>query len=143
MANYGPSSGFLLVGGRNLSSDVYNLTEDAESMVEQTNGLGVSWEEYKPIGLGRITLEANGGIYDDRVAGIVEGLQSAGETLQMVSYGLSGNSYGAEVVLLNGAFAANWKRIADRGGLVKANASFVVSSTYLRGKIIHPISALS
>lgn len=141
MSVYGPSSAFFIVGGRNLSGDTFQLSESMESIVEEVHGLGDTFEEQVPIELARITLEASGGIYDDRVNGPVEALQAQGNTLQVVTYGFAGTGVGADVVMLNGVFAAIWKRIAQRDGLTKAHAEYVVNSKYNVGNILHGLTA--
>lgn len=143
MSVYGPASAYLLVGGRNLSGDTFNLDETIEQVLEEMHGLGDSWEEHTPVGLARTTLEATGGLYDDRTAGNVEALQAKGETLQVVDYGFMGMTLGASCVVLNGSYAAVWKRMAARDGLVKAHAVHRITGDYRRGRILSPLSALT
>jgi len=141
MGIYGPSSAFLLVGGRNISSDTFVLSELVESAIEEAHGLGDTFEEQIPIGYAKITLEASGGLYDDRTAGIVEALQAKGETEQVVGYGMAGTAIGQGVVMLNGVLATVWNRIANRSELTKAHALYKVSTQYLRGSILHGLNA--
>jgi hypothetical protein len=141
MSVYGPSSAFLLVGGRNISSDTFVLDETLENLFEETHGLGDTWEEQLPVGIGRVLLEASGGIYNDETDRIVDALQEKGETKQMVAYGFSGATEGQDVVLLDGTYAATWKRIASRTNLTKAHATHMINSQYRRGIIVHGLSA--
>lgn len=142
MSLYGPVSAFLLVGGRNISGDTFNLEETVESVLEETHGLGEAWEESLPVGLGRITLDAAGGIYDDRVGGIMEALQSKGTTKQLLGYGMSGTAVGAEVVMIDGTYAATWKRIASREGLTKAHAVHRLTGGYRQGRVLHGLTTI-
>lgn len=139
MTQYGPSSAFLLVGGKNISSDTFQLSETLEQKLEDARGLGENWERSLPVGVGKVTLAASGGFYDDRVAGINEALQDQGQTRQLVSYGMAGNAIGAEAVMIDGIFASKWIRQAARDGLTKANAEYVVSGVPYRGKVLHHI----
>lgn len=141
MTAYGPPSAFLLVGGNNISGDTFQAEESVEQVMEQTNGLGDSWEESLPVGIAKVMLSAGGGIYDDRTAGIVSALQSKGTTRQLVSFGVSGITPGSDVSLLDGDYAAKWHRIAARDGLTKANAEHVITGQYYRGRLIHGLSA--
>jgi len=142
MSKYGPVSAFLLVGGKNLSTDTFVLTESLEHRTEEVHGLGESWERTVPIGLSNITLEASGGLYDDRTAGIVEAFQSMGTTKQIVSFGFSGSTtIGKEAVLIDGTYATTWKRIYDRSALTKAHAEHRISGYYYRGQIAHALTA--
>lgn len=141
MAKYGPASAFLLVGGKNITGDVFGLVERVEQVNEETHSLGDSWEEQLPVGLARIALEAPGGIYDDTAVGMLAALEGQGGTLQLVSYGFDGNTIGQPAVMLNGTYAMRWERIAARDGLTKAEAGHTITGTYLRGTILHEISA--
>jgi len=136
MSKYGPSSAFLLVGGRDISGDTFTLEETIENVLEEKHGLGTAWEESLPVGLARVTLDAGGGLYDDRVGGIVEALQAKGATRQLVLYGLSGKSPGAEATLLDGTYATTWKRISSRDGLTKAHAVHKLTGEYLSGRLL-------
>ncbi len=80
MSNYGPSSAFLLVGGRNISSETFVLDETIEHVVEEVHGLGETWERHLPVNLARVLLEASGGLYDSATDKIVDALQEKGET---------------------------------------------------------------
>lgn len=137
MSNYGPVSAFVIVGGRDLTSDSFVLTDEIENLVEETHSLGKSWEESKPIQLARVTLEANGGLYDDRQDGMVNAIQGQGGTQQNVLYGMNGTSIGAEISMLEGALAMIWKRIVSRTNLTKANGVYKVTGRYDRGRLLH------
>jgi hypothetical protein len=141
MSIYGPQSAFLLVGGRDISGDTYQYEEMVEQIMEEKHGLGDAWEESVPVGLGRITLSASGGLYDDRTLGIMDALQSKGATRQLVSFGAAGYSAGAESTLIDGTYAARFKRIAANAGLTKAHAEHVLTGTYYRGRVIHGLTA--
>jgi len=141
MAKYGPASAFLLVGGRDISSDTFQLDEGLEQVITQSNGLGSTWEEHLPIGVARATLEASGGIYDDETDGIVDALQEQGSTRQLVSYGFAGDTIGQDAIHVDGDYAATWKRTAARDGLVMAHATHRLSGARLEGKILHGLDA--
>lgn len=141
MANYGPASAYLLIGGRNISSDTFTLTEGVESKVTQSNGIGSTMEAHKPIGVGMTTLEAAGGFYDNTVDGIMTALQAKGETRQLVAYGFEGATTGQSCTMIDGDYATNWKRIAEREDLTKAHAVHKISGEYKTGKILHGLTA--
>lgn len=141
MALHGPKDAFLLVGGRNLSSDTWVLDETMENLQEETHGLGATWVENTAVGIARVTLEASGGLYDDRTAGNVEAFQGMGSTLQPVDYGFSGSAAGAHAITLNGSYAATWKRMLTKDGLTKAHAIHRMSAIYYRARVLHGITA--
>ena len=141
MAKYGPVSAFILVGGKNLTGDTFGLVDRIETVAEETHALGDSWEEHIPVGLSRVVLEAPGGIYDDGDVGMIAAFRGQGATLQLVSYGVEGNTIGQDAVLLNGTYAMSFERIAARDGLTKADARHTITGEYLRGVILHEIAA--
>jgi hypothetical protein len=141
MANYGPSSAFLLIQGRNITSDTFQLSDGVESKTEQTNALGSSWEEHLPVGIGLTTLEASGGLYDNTQDRLMTALQSKGETRQLVAYGLEGATTGQNCTMLDGTYAVNWKRILERDGITKAHALHKITGEYKTGKILHGLTA--
>lgn len=139
MSRYGPASAFLLVGGPDISSDTFQLSEDVEELMEETNGLGQAAREHEGVGVAQVGLEASGGLYDDKTAGIVEALQGQGATSKLVSYGFAGDAIGAAAVMLAGAIVAKWKRIAARDGLTKAHAEYMVTGDRKEGVVLHGI----
>jgi hypothetical protein len=141
MANYGPASAFLLVGGRNITPDTYTLDETVEQVTEQTNSLGDSWEEHLPVGIGKVTLEAAGGLYETTTDRIMTALQEQGDSRQLVAYGFEGATTGMNSVQIDGTYAATWKRIAERNGLTKAHAVHVISGEYMTAKIVHGLTS--
>jgi hypothetical protein len=141
MANYGPASAFILVGGRNITPDTYTLDETIEQTIEQTNSLGDSWEEHLPVGIGKVTLEAAGGLYETTTDRIMTALQAQGESRQLVAYGFEGATTGSNSVQIDGTYAATWKRIAERNGLTKAHAVHVISGQYMTAKILHGLTS--
>ncbi len=141
MTNYGPRSAFLLISGRDITSDTFQLSDGVESKTEQTNALGSSWEGHTPVGIGLTTLEASGGLYDNTVDRLMTAFQSKGETRQMVAYGFEGATTGQNCTMLDGTYAVNWKRITARDGITKAHAIHKISGEHKVGKIIHGTSA--
>ena len=141
MANFGPAHAFILVGGRNVTPDHYTLYETNEQILEQTNSLGDTWEEHLPVGIGKVGLEAAGGLYDNTVDRLMTAFQEKGATLQIVDYGFEGATTGTEGILLNGDYAASWKRIAERSGLTKAHALHTITGARKSGTVLHGISA--
>jgi hypothetical protein len=139
MANYGPASAFLLVGGSNISGDVFGFTDGVEQILEEVRGLGESWDRHLPVGIGRNMLETTGGLYDDRTVGLIEALQSKAltpaEVVQLVDYGVAGTGLGQEVVMLNGTYVGSFVRTAVRDGLTKANGVHTITGTRYEGKI--------
>ncbi len=141
MSYHGPTDVFLLVGGKNLTGDTFNLEDSVEEVTEEVRAFGVEFDDNRGVGIGKITLTAGGGIYDDRQVGMLAALQEQGATRKLVSYGISGSAIGAPVTMLDGAVIAKWKRVAARDGLTKANAEYVMYANDMRGVILHGLAA--
>ncbi len=130
MANFGPASVFLLVGGNDLSTDSYGLDESVEQIVEENRGLGDTMDRWKAAGVAKVTLEAAPGLYTDAVFKQIAAYQANQASRKLVSYGFEGAALGAPITMIDGVFSANWKRMAQREGLTLAGASFVVSGQH-------------
>lgn len=141
MTNYGPSSAFVLLGGKNVSADVWDMTEDVINVNEQSNGIGVTMQEFLSVGLAKASLEAKGGYYSDSVLQIVAAAQALGGSKQLMSYGLVGQTMGADVNIIDGAYAFKFNRIAQREALTKANADFVLTGKLYRASLLHALTA--
>lgn len=133
MANYGPASAFLVVGGCDVSGLTYSLDESVEQVVEECRGLSVNWDRSLPAQIGRVALEAAPGLYDDAAALNNEAYSEQGTTRQLVAFGFTGKNSGAQAVIMNGDYTAVFNRIAKKEGLTLAGAKHSVTGSYLRG----------
>ncbi len=129
MAQHGPYNSFFIVTGKNLSGDVYTLNHKTSQLIEQTNGLGTSWEEHKPVGIGVQELSAEGGLYRDDAAGLLAALQMSGASPsnQLALYGVEGSAVGAIVAVFEGLFAMAFERVSSKNGLTRANADYTLT----------------
>jgi len=130
MANYGPASAFLLVGGNDMSNESFGLDESVEQIAEETRGLGATSEAWLAAGVARVTLDVAPGLYTDAVFKQIAAFESNQSSRKLVGYGLEGATLGAPVTMIDGAFAGNWKRMAKKEGLTLAGATFVVSGQH-------------
>jgi len=143
MGKYGSNSvAFLLVDGYSILGAQTELRDSQEAMTEETHPLGASWAEVEATGVKRGTLEQNG-FYDDAAAGAHAALVSTPGQSRIVNYGVEGNTIGKNAVCLAGAMQTNYNRVASRGELTKANASYIVSGDVEEGKIIHDLATES
>lgn len=141
MTAYGPSSAGLLVGGNDISSDTFTYEEAIEQLLQEKHGLGKSWEESLPVGLAKVMLTTDGGVYDDRTAGAVLTLQDKGTTRQLISWFATGYTSGAYAAMLDGTYAGKFMRKADSAGLTMANAEHTLTGNYYAGRIVHGLTA--
>lgn len=140
MANYGPADGFLIVQGKNLSGDVTGYQDTVEQALQEVRGLGDSWDKFLPVGIGRVLLESEGNLYDDRLVGQIAALQgkalTPAEAAQIVDLGSEGLTLGKNVVMLNGTFVGTWTRTAERNGITMANGAHTITGKRYEGKIV-------
>lgn len=116
-------------GGSLVDITQYVLTingVDVESKLEETHTLGDSWEESKPIGVGKVAPVEIGGLYDDTVTvgpdallanRVPETPASATRTLK-ITWIAAGHTTSVETYLIG------YTRDADRNGLTKYKAKF-------------------
>ena len=141
MTNYGPSSAFVIFGGRNVSTEFFSLDEQVEQALTQANGLSESMLRHLPVGEAKVDLQAVNGFYDDDTTKLLTALQGNGASRQLISYGVAGFTQGCDCVLMDGVFGVKLGRVASRDDLTKLNAKYVGSGSYYRGHIIHPPTA--
>lgn len=142
MAKKGPSTAFILVDQYDLSGYTYTMSEGFEQVVEQTNGLGTSWEEHTAVGIGRVTLQASGGLYEEGVDTVNEALAEMGDSLRLLAAGPD-SVVGGYVTMVNGVYASTYERVTDRAALTKANATYTVSGDYMLGRVVHGLDTES
>jgi len=140
MTKYGSHNvAFLLVDGYSILGVQTDLKDDVEAITEETHALGDSWVEVEATGVKRGTLEQNG-FYDDVAVGAHAALVSTPGQSRVVNYGVENNGIGQNAVCLAGAMQTNYNRVASRGELTKANASYQVVGEVEEGKIIHDLA---
>lgn len=147
MANYGPASAFLLVGGIDISGDVYGFVDTVEQSLQEVRALGESWDRFLPVGVGKVTLETTGGLYDDRASGQIAALQGKAATVaespQLVEYGVAGTGLGQPVSMVNGTYVGQWVRTAARDGLTMANGVHTLTGAASEGRIVGALTSRS
>ena len=114
---------FFQVGGYDLLGSVTNFTDKAEAVLEESHTLGDAWKEqfYVNMRSAEITQE---GFYDDDISGSHYALSTQVGSGRVLVYGLAGTATGADVVGYANAIEVNYERIAARGALTKAKATY-------------------
>ena len=136
MPKYGPASAFFIVGGRVLSTEVWNLEASLEGVLEEVHGLSESMERYSPVGLGKATLNAKGGLYDDKTLGLWEALLTNTGTSQLACFGFGGVTAGQQCTVAAGNYGAKVNRVASRDALTKMNAEYTCSGAITEGQVV-------
>src|SRR5688572_11807901 len=142
MANYGQSSvGFVLVGGYDLKGYSTSLSPiEKGALFEQSDTLGDSWQEFKPVGVQQSYFTQNG-FYDDDSASINGILAEGTGTERVVCLNIEGNTIGKKFIGFQGAYGAKFKRILSRGGLHKCEAAYTISGAQEDGVILQELEA--
>lgn len=128
---------FLVDGYDMLASKIESLIgPKVTSVLEQTDGLGDGWEEHTAVGLRKAEL-AQSGWYDDSAGGgIPAAFAGKEDVVRVVCVALNGNVVNRPVVIMRGAYAGEWDRIAQRGALIKANATYMVTGEVYEDTVI-------
>lgn len=129
--------GFLLIDGYDVMSDTTKFEDNVEALTEETHGLGKGWVEHKYTGVKSLEVTQEG-FYDDAEKGTNEALCDQSGTNRIVCYGINGNTIGQKFIGFEGLTQVNFKRIATRGELHKANAEYNGNGQVDEGIILHP-----
>ena len=141
MAKYsGANVGFFLVGGRSLAAVMADVTEERESVTEETTPIGPTgnWQAHTPVGSFKATLAQNGW-YDDAALSSNEAFVDKQSTPQVVAFAPEGNTVGKRIVQVAGAFAAKLQRLFAKDALVKCNVTYTVTGNVDDGRILHDL----
>ena len=122
---------FILLGGRSIMGRVTEFSDSLEALTEETTPLGVAYDTPGAVGQKKWELQQNG-FYDTEIGAILEAYELSGA--QNLMYGLEGNEIGADFLGCS-AIRTTIERMAERGTLHKANASFVSAGEHDEGKV--------
>ncbi len=124
MANYGPANFKIEYDSVDMTNCVMTINDvTVEQALEEVHALGDAWEEYLPVGVGKVGAIELGGIYDDVAGGPdakfvnrvgTEGPSTASKTLEITWGGSKKTTVSTHLV--------SYVRKADRNGLTKWTA---------------------
>lgn len=144
---YGPPSFFLLVDGYDFTAaKPKTFSEDVESVMEETHGLGDTWKERTPVGVQDVELAQDGAYFDTSAANshaaLSGGLPTTPQaTERIVSYGFAGETIGEPFVGIQGSYTHRYGVLAVRDELQKANVQYMVTGMREAGVILQPLAA--
>jgi hypothetical protein len=143
MAKYGAANFalFLVDGYSLLAARVREVADKTIAALQRTDGLGDSWDESTPTGVASHELSQTGAFYDDSTNNIHTAMVGQGAVSRVVSFSYEGNTIGKRVVMLSGAFATAYKRIASLAGLHKADVEYTCSGQKDEGVLLHALGA--
>jgi hypothetical protein len=139
-----PAGTYLLVGGINVTGDIYSMSVELENLVEETHTFGDSMEETTPVGIGRLVLTTGEGLYDDRLNGQLEAFRDAPtNATQLCMILLSGDDPGNPATMLDGIYTVKYNRGPKKDGLTMASAEHVVNAQHkVEGLLLHGFDAV-
>lgn len=125
---------------------IKSLSHKIESITESDMGLGDDHESHRPVGVKRITIQADGGFYDtatgsshDALAGKLPSGPQA--TPRVLCCGFDGMAIGAHFYGAEGLHTVAYEVLAQLGQLTKANAQHVVTGRVDKGVILQDLAA--
>jgi hypothetical protein len=150
MALSTPAGTFILVGGINVTGDIYTANYGEENIIEESHTFGDSWEEQIPIGIAKFMLETGEGLYDDRAIGQIQAFrdpvvppQSPNTAPQLVSLMLSGSDVGDLVTMINGTYVTKFNRGPKKDGLTVAKADHSMTGVPQNGIILEGLDGIT
>lgn len=137
MATFGSDDvAFWLIDGYSVLGMTTDGTVNKEAVLEETHGLGDAWVEHSHVGLRRASLTQNG-YFDDAANSVNAALVSQMGTARVLCLGLEGNTLGEAFIGFAGAMQMTYERVASRGAIHKANATYQASGAVEEGLIHH------
>jgi hypothetical protein len=143
MSKYGPQSTFIVVGGCNVTGDIYDANITEEQIIEETHSFGDSWEEQSPVGIAKITLETGAGLYDDTATRQLEAFQETGTAIQLVALGVAGHAIAQPATMLNGTYVSKWTRSPKREGLTMGQATHTITGSRIPGIVLQSLTGVT
>lgn len=126
---------FFLLGGRDLLGTLTEFEDTHEGIIERTDTLGDTFEEYSPVGIRRAEITQSGFFDDHATLGHGPITTGPGQSRQLI-YGIGGTATGAEFIGYSGAMEVNFGLQAERGALHKARASYKSDGPFAQGKVV-------
>ena len=144
----GSNAVWFFVDGYNvLSAKVKNLTCKVMSKLEDTTGLGDTWDEHTPVGRSSVTLTQAGAFFDttdvtgSHVAFKDSVPSSPQATERIITFGFAGNAIGELATGLQGAFTSAYDVAAQNEALTKINVEHQISGQRNNGVIVQHSTA--
>lgn len=129
---------FFLIGGYDLRGTLTDINMDWSAITEETHTLGDSWIENSYVGVRQANIQQSG-FYDDDAGSAHEALSTGPGISRVLCFGLEGTATGAHFIGFNGAMEVNYRRIANRGVLHKAEAVYRGNGQVDEGRIIRTL----
>lgn len=147
MAKYSSTSAVFLVDGYNfLAAKLKTLNLKIMQMTEETDGLGDASQAFSPTGKQQGTITQGGAFWDTSALNIHAAMATKlgatpQDTARVMTVGCMGNTVGAVIYGIAGAFSVAYEAAVALGKLTKANAEHLLAGLIDRGAIVQPLAA--
>lgn len=147
MAKYGSTSALFLVDGYNfLAAKVQSIALKISSMTEQVDGLGDQPQLFAPVNKQMGTVTQSGAFFDTTALSIHDGMATKlgttpQSTARVICVGIMGNTVGAVLYGIAGAFSVAYEPLLALAKLTKANAEHLLAGLIERGQVVQPLAA--
>ncbi len=138
MTQYGPKDVFILVDGYDLTAIGTEMEIGKEAVLDESTPYGATWATHENTGIKKGTV-THGGFYDDAANGVNAALSEHQGESRIMCAGFAGNTNGRLFAGFAGAMETKYDRLASRGKMHRANASYQVTGTAEDGRILHAL----
>lgn len=139
MGRYSSKDCLLLVDGFNCMGEMTEVADAVEAITEESTPYGEEWEEHKYVGLQSAELSQSG-FFEDGPASVNDALNEKQGENRIYCLGYQGNTIGNGFTGFEGALQTNFERVASKGTLHKANASYMGAGKVEEGRILHALA---
>ncbi len=142
----GSASALFLVDGYNfLAAKIQTLRLKISSLFQETDGLGDGNFINTPVGKQRATIVQEGGLFDTATASSHDAMATKlgttpGATPRVMIVGIMGNTVGAVMYGIAGAFSVAYDAALNLGKLTQANAEHLMQGLVEIGLIVQPLA---
>lgn len=137
MAKYGSNKvGFFLIDGYDVLGVSTQITDEIEADIEETTSLGDDWAKHEYTDLRRAELSQEG-YFDDATDSSHDALDAGIGVERVLCYNVTGNEIGQQFTGYSGALQSSYTKVASRGELHRANASYLGAGQVDEGVILH------
>lgn len=130
--------GFMLVSGLNVLSDLTDIEDNREAIIEEITPISSANETHAYVGVKRFELTQRG-FYNDDADRINAALVTPGAS-KILSFAPEGNTLG-KIAACVGAVQVDYKRRISRAEMHKADASYRAEYGYDEARILHALGA--
>lgn len=146
MAKYGGASALFLVDGYNfLAAKLKSIGLKIRSLTAPSDGLGDAFEAFCPVGKQQGMITQGGALFDTAANSIHDAMAAKlgttpQDTPRVMCVGIMGNTAGAVLYGIQGAFSVAYEAAVSLGQLTKANAEHLLAGLVERGQIVQPLA---